>query len=289
MKRALALLLTLFTLFSLAACGGSAELPVSETAAPETPAVTPEPAPEAVPEPTPEPTSEPVPEPTPEIADEGVPLAFTDTQQYEANIFLSNFSEQGFCSAPSARFDSADTSVARLFAFAHLWAKINRRSAIAYEGSYETMTRGDFIDIVDRYFDLDLVPEPTEGKDYSAELGMGNYDWDHCWYSGGRFYYPAADGESYTGFSVVNEARGLSDGHVLLSFTVYELDLQIYWDNNGIPGLYYRLSPGEAAQRAALGEITAMRTGRALCVPFRLEASGRESYRLVSYELDPLD
>ena len=297
MKKLLALLLALLTLLSLAACGekpeelpisdepaaeSPAENPAAETEAPAPAAETPAPAPE-----TPAPAAEtPAPEtPAPEPTDPGVLTALNGTQQYEANVFLSNFGEQGF--AWSGPFEAADAGVVQLFAFAHLWAKINSRSKIFYENNFEVMTRDDYTEIVKRYFALEQVPEPAEGEDFSEAFGMGNFDWDRSWYAGGRFYFPAADGESHTGFCVADEAYKLPDGNWRFRFTVYELDLDIYWDNNGIPGAYYRLTPAEAAQREAKGEISVRYAGTALCEPYRIASSGRDSYRLVRYERDP--
>ena len=220
--------------------------------------------------------------------EEAEPVSLTAQQQYEANIFLSNFSEQGFCEYGAESFDAAEASDAQLFAFAHLWAKINRRAAIGYSGSYETMSLDAVNSIVNRYIWREGLLQPAEGTNYSAELGMGHYDWDRCWYSGGYFYYPAADGESFNRFTVVEEAERYPDGRCLLRFTVYELDLQRYWDNNGIPSEYYWLTPFGAAQRAAWGEITPMRMGEALCMP-RVQQDGRQTYALVRYTIYPLD
>ena len=218
--------------------------------------------------------------PVPETVE---PLPLSAQRQYEANLFLSNFSEQGFGQRPGAgTFVSSEASVAQLFS----WAKINKRSAISYEGNYEVMTREDYVDIVRRYFDLDAVPEPAEGADFSAEFGMGRYDWDHCWYENGRFYYPAADGESHTCFSVADSAETADGRYTRFRFTIYALDLQIYWDNNGIPDAYYHLTPSEAAARVAAGEISLVGTGTADAGTFYLESSGRQSWRLLRYAPD---
>ena len=183
------------------------------------------------------------------------------------------------------RFDADDTSEAQLFSFAHLWAKINRHSAISYDGGYETMTRENVNEIVGRYFGLGI--SPADGTDYSAALGMGNYDWDHCWYEGGVFYYPAADGEAYNHFTVVDSAEALSGSRTRFRFTVYELDLDRYWAD-GVANEYYRLTPAEAVQHMTAMEIVPVRTGVAVVLPCYLESSGRESYILVSYELDDI-
>ncbi len=319
MKKAWILLIVfLLCTLLLCACGAPAEreLPVDQTAAPaESPSALPaEPTPTEIPveesaaptepveqaeEPTEEPaeasapaeppaSDPPAPEPTPMPTPEpGQPRSLSAEEQYEANIFLSNFSEQGFGLGRFAGFDSSEAGEAQLFSFAHLWAKINRHDAISYKDSYETMTLEDVNDILGRFFALTIQPE--EGTDYSAELGIGNFDWNHCWYEGGVFYYPGADGESHTGFTVVDAAESLPGSRTRFRFTAYELNLDIYYDNLGIPQTYYRLTPEEAVQRMAAGEITPIYTGTAVCEPCYLAQSGRESYILDSYLIDEVD
>ncbi len=221
--------------------------------------------------------------------EQGAPVSLTPTQQYEANIFLSNFSEQSFWAGQSEPFESCAASEAALFDFAHSWAKINRRSAIGYSGSYEVMTREAVNDILERYLDRGATLKPADYTDYSVALGMGLYDWDRCWYYGGCFYYPAADGEGHPCFSVVTEKLQYPDKRCKLYFTVYELDWDIYWANDCVPADYYRLTPAEAAQLAQQGVLTPLRMGEATCSPLVLADSGRESYRLLSYWLYPLD
>ena len=288
MKKMWSCLLALLLLtIVMAGCGTPAapelavetEPPLAETAAPAAEAPVEEiPAAPAEEAPVQEPEAAPTEEP-------GQPISLSAEQQYEANIFLSNFSEQWFCEYPFDRFDADDTSEAQLFSFAHLWAKINRHSAISYDGGYETMTRENVNEIVGRYFGLGI--SPADGTDYSAALGMGNYDWDHCWYEGGVFYYPAADGEAYNHFTVVDSAEALSGSRTRFRFTVYELDLDRYWAD-GVANEYYRLTPAEAVQHMTAMEIVPVRTGVAVVLPCYLESSGRESYILVSYELDDI-
>lgn len=286
LKRMIALLLIL-VLLSITACGKieTAETAASvSTAAPVSePEVTPN-----QPESTPEPTQIPVEEThTANPTAQGIPFILSDSRQYAANLSLSNFSEQWFCEIWAFdHYDAADTSIAQLYMFAHLWNKINRPTAMEYKDGYETMTRDTFYEIITPRIDYPDDLQPTEGEDFSAAFGIGNFDWNHSWYENGRFYYPAGDGESYNRFTVVDEAYKINDWTYRFRFTIYELDLQIYWDELGIPLKYYRLSPSEAAQYAARGEITAKRTGTAVCSPIYWESSGREMYRLEYYELD---
>ena len=220
----------------------------------------------------------------------GAPFTLSETQQYAANLSLSNFSEQWFCEiGPFDHYDSADTSIAQLFSFAHLWAKINRPTEMEYRDSYETMTRETFFEIIGPRIAYPEDLQPVEGEDYSAALGIGTFDWNHCWYENGRFYYPAGDGESYNRFTVVDEAYRINDGTCRFRFTIYELDLDIYFDELGIPSKYYHLTPAEAAQLAANETITAVHTGTAVCSPIYWQSSGREMYLLEYYELDHTD
>ena len=224
---------------------------------------------------------------TPRPLEQGTPFPLSAAQQYAANLSLSNFSEQWFCELGTFdHYDSTDTSIAQLFSFAHLWNKINRPTEMEYRDGYETMTREKFFEIIGPRIAYPEDLQPVEGEDYSAALGIGTFDWNHCWYENGRFYYPAGDGESYNRFTVVDEACRLRDGTCRFRFTIYELDLDIYWSEQGIPLMYYHLTPAEAAQRAAAGAITAVHTGTAVCSPIYWQSSGREMYLLAYYELD---
>ena len=295
------LLLILLAVLLTAACG-KADTPATPdtSATPDTPAT---PDTSATPDTptapdTPTETAVPVPSDasaveqtaTPKPLEQGTPFPLSSAQQYAANLSLSNFSEQWFCEIGTFdHYDPADTSIAQLFSFAHLWNKINRPTQMEYRDGYETMTRETFYEIIGPRIDYPEDLEPIEGEDYSAALGIGTFDWNHCWYENGRFYYPAGDGESYNRFTVVEEAYRINDWTYRFRFTIYELDLDIYWDELGIPSKYYRLTPAEAAQYAAGGSITAVRTGTAVCSPIYWQSSGREMYQLAYYELDHND
>ena len=288
-------LLVILMLLSLTACGKpEAAEPIATAAPVETPTPVSAAIPEPVPENTPEPEPEPVPTAAPAVeihtanpAENGIPFALSDAQQYAANLSLSNFSEQGFCEAPAFdHYDAANTNIAQLYRFAHFWQKINRPTEMEYKDGYETMTRETFFEILGPRIDYPKDLQPVEGEDYSAVFGIGSFDWNHCWYENGRFYYPAGDGESYTSFTVVDEAYKINDWTYRFRFTIYDLDLDIYWAEQGIPLKYYRLNPSEAARYAARGEITAQRTGMAVCSPIYWQSSGREMYLLEYYELD---
>ena len=291
----IAVLLIMLTPLSMAACGKaetaapvSAEVLVDETEAGHKPTAVP--AEEIHPFENSSPQEERKETPTAAPTETGDPFTLSETQQYAANLSLSNFSEQWFCEMGTFdHYDSADTSIAQLFSFAHLWSKINRPTEMEYRDGYETMTRETFFEIIGPRIACPEGLQPIEGEDYSAALGIGTFDWNHCWYENGRFYYPAGDGESYNRFTVADEAYKLRDGTYRFRFTIYELDLDIYFDELGIPSKYYHLTSAEAAQLAANGTITAVHTGTAVCSPIYWQSSGREMYQLAYYALDHTD
>ncbi len=203
----IAVLLIMLTPLSMAACGkAETAAPVpSEVHADETEAG-PRPAAASAEEIHPFENSSPQEErketPTAAPTETGDPFTLSETQQYAANLSLSNFSEQWFCEMGTFdHYDSADTSIAQLFSFAHLWSKINRPTEMEYRDGYETMTRETFFEIIGPRIACPEGLQPIEGEDYSAALGIGTFDWNHCWYENGRFYYPAGDGESYNRFT----------------------------------------------------------------------------------------
>ena len=90
-----------------------------------------------------------------------------------------------------------------------------------------------------RFFGFTISPETrsrtNNGYTYTVE------------YKNNAYYYPAADGESYNSFTVVRTMTRY-DGHYLVEFDVYELDLETYWEK-GFSDLYYELTADEAASR----------------------------------------
>lgn len=94
--------------------------------------------------------------------------------------------------------------------------------------------------IVLKYFGIKLSDDEIYGYDWDKSIDNG-----FC--KGGYYYVPAADGESYTGFSIVEQAEDAGDGTLWIYFTTYSLDLDIYWDSDeSIPKKYYQMTANEA-------------------------------------------
>ena len=190
--------------------------------------------------------------------------------QYWANIFISDFAEQFISEFPR---DSG--SDAELSSFAHRFCKINRYSAITYENGYETVALDTVNELCMRFFGREI--HPTDGTQYTNEWGM---QWK---FENGKFYFPAADGESYNRFAVVNDYLRLPGGNVILSFDVYELKLEEYWDK-GMDSSLYSLTADKAAAIARTGRITCVGVGAAEVLP--IEQSGHDGYHLYRLHVD---
>ena len=199
-------------------------------------------------------------------------IALDGGKQYEANIFLSNFAEQG----ANLYFYDLDTSqiLPSLVRFAHIWCKINDRSAITYSqldgGTYEVLSLEKFQEVIGRFIPLNVTMESVEYS-YPPQA--------HSFYQDGCFFFEAADGEAYNRIAVADSLALLDDGRYVLTFTEYEIDLDAYYSfETGIPRSYYELSPFDASQHPYL---TRIRDGYAIVTPYQY--NGRSTYQLVEY------
>ena len=196
-------------------------------------------------------------------------LPLDGDRQYEMNVFLSNFSEQGFGSYDG----TADGRLAAQVDFIHIFRKINDRDAIVYKNDggspYETLTMDQINETMDRFFGETITSE--QAREYPVT--------NHSFYRDGDFYFVAADGEAYNRFTVADSVRSVSDQVYLVYFTVYELDLMTYFDE-GIGRAYYEMTPA-AAQGS--GVLSADRCGAALVAPW--DNNGRNTYRLLEYRV----
>lgn len=225
------------------------------------------------------PAIEPEPEPEPGTG------ALTAQDQRDANIFLSNFSEQWLNGWGFVFFDADDPEDAELLEFAYLWTRINNRSAIGTDGySQYTVSLEQVNRVITRYMGSGLALSPENGDTYSVSGQIVSY-WE------GLFYFIAADGESYPWFSVVDEVRDYENDETVLRFTIYELDMRLYFEegNGSVPSKYYDLTPEEAKALSLAGAapaITACITGTAVCKRSVSPDTGRRTYTLVRYTVD---
>lgn len=190
--------------------------------------------------------------------------------QYWANIFVSDFVEQG-----KYDFPTDGGSDFELASFAHMFCKINRRDALRFDGNYDSFSLDTVNEICRRFFGREI--HPSDGVLYENQWGM---QWT---YENGTFRFPSGDGESYNRFAVVDSYLRRAGGNVTLGYTVYELDLDEYW-KSGMDSALYHMDPAKAEAAAAAGRITRVGSGTAEVLP--IEQSGHDGYYLYRMQTD---
>ena len=252
----------------------------------EEPEPEPEPAPEATPEPTPE-AVQPTPAPAPAPAPDPTPaVQGLDTVQgrYTMNIFLSNFSEQGFhlgyawpCEQGST-FYSSDADSMELVSFCWINAKINETlpDLVEYEGNhYYAIDLGMIDSLAWRYFGRSISAGDIRPVDM--------YDMPGYFLLDGQVCLPAADGDTYNALSIANSMTSLGDG-------LYQVDFGVYYAEIGDGGIVdvggpitdksvYELTAQQAADHWAL---TYAYSGTAVVRQY-ITPGGTNTFQLVSY------
>lgn len=193
-------------------------------------------------------------------------VTMSQQEQYEANLFLSNFSEQGF-----KDYDPSEINVGQIVSYAHLYDKINYHQGIGYQSGYETMNIDHVNVILKRFLDVEL-----------SEKQASTFQTEHAYYENGTFYFQAADGQAHNMLTIVDTLKKDKDGIYHFDFYIYELDINTYWDNNGwIDDHYYYLTNKEARKTKELKKIG---SGTAAGIPS--EYYGHHTYKLLMYKLD---
>ena len=204
-------------------------------------------------------------------AQAGTPVNLTAEIQYRVNVFLSNFSEQHM-----APFHVANASDDQLLQFVHLYLKINHANLITYEAGEETISLADMNDNLQRFFARSV--SPVEGQTYMLDA------WNSFRYSGGRFRFTAADGESYNYFTVVDEMTRNADGTYTVRFQVYELGLEEYWNTPGIDGSFYRLDSDGVAAMVWGERVIPVQGGTAVLRDYT-KPNGVVTYQILDYDI----
>ena len=167
-------------------------------------------------------------------------LTLDGETQYRANLFLSNFSEQGFSGYDRSTPDST------LVQFAFTYNRINQPERITHNSSDYTMRISSAnIDSTLNYFFGKTVPHPSTTAWIS--------------YQNGEYYEDEGGGEYCGYFTVVDSLDRQADGTYCASFTVYEWPWEIY--ENGALSNYYHYS---AQQAAGDGNLSRCYTGSAV-------------------------
>ena len=217
-------------------------------------------------------SAEPAPDPEPTQEYEPVEMlsTFSDAQRTDLNVFLSNFSELNF---PNFKRDSYDESTVVNFAYMH--NKINSfgRNKIdvrQWNGeSCYSISVADVDACLERFLGIRAARE-------EFEMDMHQIGCD-----GERYYFPAADGEAFNTFSIATAMNRTADGSCYVTFDIYDLDYEVYWDT-GLSDEYYAMTP---AQAEASPVLTRSGSGEALLEDY--VNNGNATWRLLYYYLTP--
>ena len=193
----------------------------------------------------------------------GDPVAITKDMQKKLNIFISNFAEQGMGS-----YDYGKEDMLQYGYFAYKWSCLNNYSDVKVDGDYYCVSFETVQKVVEKYFGRKLDKAELEA--------CTDTDIHHGFIKNGGYYMPAADGEAHTGFAVVTAMEDTGSDIYRMEFTIFDLDLDAYYDNEEtIPAMYYELG----AANTDRSDIIKRADGYAIA------AKEGDSYKLRFYEL----
>ena len=200
-------------------------------------------------------------------------------ERYRLNSFLSYISES-FWSIDAFEQDNFD--VRQLMYFTYGWARlygysryIEQETMTVDDGEqiYDKISLDNINAILDRFFGIQITNEQAEAAIFPHVFVD---------YADGCLYYIAADGEAVTDISIVDSVKKREDGNYAVTFHIYSLDSDIYWEEGFIPNGYYYMSTEEADNSKYL---TMTRSGTAVLKDYWYE--GEATYQIVSYNTTP--
>ncbi len=210
-------------------------------------------------------------------ANEVISFEMNADQQYSANVFLSNFAEQGVFD----HFNINIPDIDQLVDFAYLFCKINRREdtigTFRYDNGAETqyfytVSLENVNEVLDRHFGIQL------DEDMAKRFPVNSNPNEH--YLNGVFYFPAADGEAYNRIAIARTAESLGNGTFRLNFDVFSLDIREY-HAKGIDWSYYYMT---TAQAYSSSNLTWLSSGTAIVKPYKYY--DRDTFRLIEYSMN---
>ncbi len=206
---------------------------------------------------------------------EMVPISLSEDEQYEINIFLSNFSEQGFnmynevekvTITEDFHVDNANVNQLVQFAFDMYYINIGRELTFLDGGSSMALTVDQVCSKVNRYFALNLTPEDVAACGYAKD---GNY-----------VKKPYAVGDSHPEFTIVSEMMDQGDGTYLAKFKVFVLEEAATGGNMVSDKSVYAMTEAEANMADG---VSYYGYGKAVVKPYQV--NGKDSYQLVAYKV----
>ena len=200
-------------------------------------------------------------------------IELTDSVQYEANIFISNFAEQRHNGAETYTL-SADSDIYDLVYFAFKHIKMNSYDDLTVDGSSYVLSLEKVNTVLDRFFGITLSEEKAK-EFYNDDYATTEY------YGDGNFYLIAADGEIFGDIAVVKEINELEDGTYEMLFDVYAPSADIYDTGEKDAKALYHLRASEAYDAE---DISWRTTGSAIVTPYHY--NGRYTWRMVILYID---
>jgi hypothetical protein len=187
----------------------------------------------------------------------GEPVEMSKELQHDLNIFLSNFSEQGY--------NCAGYNPAELAHFTLDWKILNNPSGLKYENGRTWIDQSSVNQILGRYFGSNLEEGDFfgagENNPYNGTIEISEDN--KAWYT-----EPSVDGETYLGnaFSVVTDLQRIpGDNYDFLraEFTIYAVN-DLEYEDYGVSNTYYSLTAAKAEKLVGEGRIIPKETGVAI-------------------------
>ena len=181
---------------------------------------------------------------------EGVKITLNADEQYEINIFLSNFAEQSF-----KKYDTNNVDDLSLIYFAYVFTRLNNHHKVSIDkidgNYYETVTLSEINRVLDKY--LEKKVSAYEGQIYVDEY-TGGFN-SKVFFQNGKLHFPAADGESFPEFAVVDEMVKLPDGTYKVEFNVYSIEKYSTGGNMVDDKNYYYYTVDQAENSSEMDKV----------------------------------
>ena len=149
-------------------------------------------------------TTKPTEQPAGQEASRNLLDSFNSDDMYRINIFLSNFSEQGFQVYPCSDY--------RMLMFGYKYAKINNREVLNSNSTHYYISQSNMDSILNRFFGRSV------SLTYGEVLNEDNYP---VTYQDSTYYFPGADGESVSYCTVATKMVDNGNGTYTVNFDVY--------------------------------------------------------------------
>ena len=191
--------------------------------------------------------------------------------RYKINIFLSNFSEQGFNEYDYVNnlenlktFDVKEINADQLLEYSFTWHSINRPKSVVYEGDSMYLTIDQINESLQRYFGVTLSKDQIAGSGFSSD--------------GNRVSKMAGFGASYPEISIIKSMTDNGDGTYHVEFGIFTVEESSTGGNIVADKSVYYM---EYAEAVMVDGISSYGSGEAIVKPYK--NGDIDSYNLIRY------